>query len=691
MAPRGRVSVYRPQLRVPVFQATHIPELDVSSGIARGADEVGAAIDRVQRQEAQTWTAMQVASARRQWTEQITKAHEEGSINDGFAQKSEEDFKTYAQEAVKSAPNQYARQAIELGFADLQNDIYLRAGEFEARARTTRIVGQAEQTLNDWGNIVATDPGQFKKAWEETGAVIGGLKVPTEVRQKLDLARRGLAENALNTMAEKEPGRVIRELDAGSWNDYIDADRRKVLYNSAQAEQRRRVSEAKANAAQARAENYQDAIDLAQSDLLSRKMTGKGVDPKAQATIRAGFTDKQWDKYQSATEQADTFFKVNGDLRTLPLSEIYGIVEKQKPVAGDPDFAPKQAAYQAAVAARDDVLKDRKNDPGASVRESFPKVASAWRIYETSGQDANLRDALKASQAAQTSVGIADADQALLPDRMAEHIAGQIANSDAQTAGKALRSYADKFGPYWKKVYAQISPKLDPAVMVAATLDDERAAALMLDTSRQPREKVRAAVGVKENEMSDAISSDPRFQDFREAMGPYGVNNNSTLAVAQAAETQALGYMATTNVDKSKAVDMALNDILKKYQSTNLNGRTFIVPKIDAKTGMAIDARRIQSGAAQILRTLDVSKFDLADSGVPGSLKEDERQAFQDGLRRQGYFVTSPGAVGLTLYGPRGAITKYGKPVTFTWDEIAEKPGANSNWQGGRYGFEPLR
>lgn len=670
MAPRGRVSVYRPQLRVPVFQAERVPELDVSSGIVRGADEFGAALERVQKQEASTWTAMQVASARRQWSERIAKAEEAGEINDGFASTLEKEFQDYTREALKTAPNRYAQEAAQLGFMDVQNDVAMRAIQYEGRARTTRLVGQVEQTLNDWGNVIATDPGQFKKGWDETGAVIGGLKVPVEVKQKLEVARRGLAENALNTMAEKNPGRVISELDSGAWNEYLDADRRKVIYNLAQSEQKRRISEAKAAAAAHRAELAQDAADLALSDLQSRQLTGKGVDQKKIDVIKAGFTPRQWEKYQAAAARADMSFQATGDLRTTPTAEIFPTVEKLKPKGGEEDFADRQAAYAQASKIAADVLNDRKKDPGASVRESFPSVMQRWQNYEANPHQAHLRDALKASKAAQDSLGIPENQQRLMPDSMERSIAQRIASAPPDKAHQVLQQEAAAFGPYWSKAFRQMSKLLDPNTKVAAVMDDPASASLLIATSRQEPTKLRKALDVPQTgdkSITQLIAADDRMRDFRMSASqlPGGGKNADDLYAAT--EVLALGYMQSRGMNIGEATEAAIKaTFADKYAFGYTNSRPFHVQR-------GRDVNRIERGARAVLDDLPAEGL-----AVPGALSA---------IKRNGYWATNHNASGLILFNERGApVLRNGKPVELKWDDL-ERAAEGAPWRS----FEAFR
>lgn len=225
-----RVSIYRPQIRVPTLDAPRVETGQNARELTAAIGEAATSFDNLQKQEAQTWTAMQTASARRQWSEKILKADEEGSIQDGFANQTEAEFQKYTQEAIQNAPNHYAKEMAQLSFEGIQNDVFADAAKVESSARRVRIVGQVEKTLNDWGNVLQRDPGQLEKAWAETGAVIGGLKVPAEMKQKLENQRGDLALWAIQGAGRNDPSRALQLLNSGKYDAYgLDADRRNAL------------------------------------------------------------------------------------------------------------------------------------------------------------------------------------------------------------------------------------------------------------------------------------------------------------------------------------------------------------------------------------------------------------------------------------------------------------------------------
>src|SRR5262249_574737 len=157
----------------------------------------------------------------------------------------------------------------------------------------------------------------------------------------------------------------------------------------------------------AKAEAFEDAKNLAQSDVQSRMLTGVPLPAEAQARIKRGLSPKQWDAYQADAKRSDLVYKQAGDIRTTPTSELMGLVEKLKPVGGETDFNDRQAAYSYAAALAKNELALRSTDPGQAVRNSFPTtVGVAWQAFEEKPGPETLQAALKASETAQAAMGI---------------------------------------------------------------------------------------------------------------------------------------------------------------------------------------------------------------------------------------------------------------------------------------------
>ncbi len=640
------------------------------AGIGEGLDYLAKKAD----EDARIWAQKSVTNLRTTYTQKLSDAQNSGEDLNGFtpriagdqnageAGELDKDFESLK----KTAPNSTAQRYLDQALPAFREDIFGAALKIETTYRVNKRVADIGEIIDQSRNQLFTNPSSFPKIYAENKHLIDGLDLPIEIKSRLQEQLKGLGASAVQGMIENgNPYAAASQLKAGAWNNYIDPDRLGALTNMAQSEVKRREAEAKANAAMARAEASNDAQDLMRSDLISRQLGGKPLGLEDQSRIKAGLTPKQWEKYQSLAAKADTVFQATGDLRTLPQSEVLSAVEKLKPTYGTVEAADQQAAYEQAQTIAAATLKRRASDPGLEVRDSFPPVQAAWQAYEAAPSPEGLRAALKASESAQIALGIPPSQRKLMPEALARNIAGRIADADPQKAGQELKATADQFGPFWNWAFRQISPKLDPALRVAATVDDDAARTRLINASRKPISDLKRVAGVTDNDIAESIAQDHRFQSFVQAVGGYDAGVGASTDVARAAEIQALGYMTTNRMDKGAAANKAIEDLLGKYQFARVNGRSFVAPQ-------DVDVDLVENQASALLRNIDASKFDLP-AAPRRTVATETRAQFQSSLRRNGYWATSPGLKGLMLFGPTGnAVTQNNQPVVMTWDEIAK-------------------
>lgn len=647
-------------------------------------------------EDGRIWAAKTLTEARGQFTKRVTDAHNSGEDLNGLVPKVTSELQTFLDQARKSAPNQRGVFHLDAASADFATDIQGAAYGAEARYKVTKRVEDTQGIINENRNQVFGNPGLFAKAYAETKTLVDGLSVPAEAKAQLQDQVRGLADSAVQGMIENgNPYEAAKQLKAGAWNSYLDADRLAARTNQAQAEIKRREAEARANAAQARAENYQDAIELAQSDLMSRQATGKGVDPAQQNVIRAGFTDKQWEKYQAAAAKADAVFKVTGDMRAMTPQEMTAVVDKAKPVAGAADYATQAEAHAEAAKLMNKVLTERTADPARAAAQAFPNVATAWEQQNANPEDpGHMRNAIKKTLAAQTAMGIPADKQKPIPAQMAAAIAGDIRSAPADQAAKKLAGWQEQFGANWAKVYGQMAPQLDAHTQVAATLSPNLSA-ILLETARTADKAGKAGSGIDDlrkslgvttsgdKSITDIIAADGDFQDFRAAMVRKGRGGSVAVSWSQGTEALALGLMARNGISMSEAADAAIKaTVREKYNFGRVNGVPFVTPK-------TIDAGTAERGARTAQATLKADGLDLP-AADPGAISKDTAGQYLSAVQRNGYWVTSTGNRGLELWAADAPVTRYGQRIALTWEQLEQRaagaPAETSLYGEGKIG-----
>lgn len=653
--------------------------------LAQQSDRSAGILDELAEREAAIGGAKALADFRLARVERITKLRTEAQTPEGHSDLIGTDFDEAAKKLLQAHENPRVQAYLEQRLIDARTNEVADAVVWEAGARIDRAERDAGETVSKYANMVTSNPAQFQSALADVEAMIETAGLPMQSADKMRAAARAqLAQSAVYGQIEKNPGGVLRELNSGTWDEYLDPDNKISAVNAAQSEIKRREAEAKANAAQARAELSVDAASLAQSDLLSRQLTGKGVtDPQALATIRAGMTPKQFEKYQAAAARADGVFKATGDLRAMPQSEMQAHLESLKPKGGEADFADRQAAYTAAQQIASNIVTARKADPALAAREAFTSVRDKWSFYEAKPNKEHLKDAIKATLAAQEAMGIPANQRAPMPHGMAIAIAGGIKGAKPENAAKELQAAAEQFGSYWPQAFKQMSKHLDGHARVAATIVDQKEAALLIEGSRQKVETLRAVSGVKNGDdgIQVAAVADPRVADLTLSLSQRAGGLATATQLIQSIEVHALTRMRVYGESQATATENAIQKIVSdRYDFARTGGQAFRVPKA------AGDVSAIEAGARGVRQSIDLTDVDMP--GVPaGAVVEPLKQSYIAAIRRNGYWVTNDDETGAILYSEYGVpVTKGGKPVAATWDELQRGEG-KAPWRA----FEAFR
>lgn len=421
-----------------------------------------------------------------------------------------------------------------------------------------------------------------------------------------------------------------------------------------------------------RAEYAQDAQDLMQSDIQSRMMTGQPIGQDGQDRIRLGLTPKQYEAYQSKVKLADMVYKATGDLSTKTDAEIIQTVNSLLPEPGGDDYAPRMQTYKVAKSMADQAIAMRKADPASAVLKNFQPVQYAFDNYQRSPNDpGSAQYFVKKSLAAQESLGLYGMQQKPLPKVMADGIAAEISNPNAQAASAAIAKYEGVFGKYWDTVFRQVNPKMDPAVKVASTMNNPAARTILIDASRRPKADLLKLTGTKDSDLANYIIGDPTFSDYFAAMRPYGGNSSAVTDMATAVQTLALGYMVSKGMDVGTAVNSAITDTLGHYRFANVNGQPFMTPE-------TVDPKAAELSGRNLLNRIDIKQIDMPPDIDPGVPLRDRQVSWERQIRENGQWVTAPGMTGVQLYVNGAQMTRYGRPITYTWEQLLAGEGMTS-------------
>lgn len=651
------------------------------SAIGDASNEYLESLRQKQDERDRIWAQGQVTEARAAQEEARSKRWAEGADLSNLPDQVTTEFDTDLNKRRAAAPSKNAAKYLDLAAPDLRVGFRSQAREDADKYLVTKNFTGLVDNVEKARGLVFNNPGTFAKSYAEQKTLIDSVKMPTELRAKMDAHLKELGSSAVQGMIENgNPYQAAKELKSGAWNNYLNPDRLASLTNAAQGEIKRREAEAKANQAQARAEASIDAAQLIQSDIIGRQTLGKGVSVDDQARIRAGLTDKQWEKYQAEAKRADAVYSLAGDLAKKSNVEIQETLAKSVPKLNADGTAPadlgdQQAAYKIAQGIAQNVMAKRKADPAAAARDAVTNVQWGWEAYANNPEDGNLRVAIKRSLAAQASMGIPADQQKPLPAQMALAIAGDIRSAPAEKAAAKLKEQAAHFGENWPKVFSQIAPHLDANSMWATTLDDKNMAAILLETSRMAGadgkagsgvRSLRQSLGVPESgvgSLKDMIAQDDDVRDLMTAMSRRGGGGSTAITSGTAIETLATGLMQRNQSSASEATAAAIKAVVTdKYNFGRVNGVPFVTPK-------AIGADNAEMGARAVLAKIKGDGLDLPGAD-PGAINADTRAQYVSAVQRNGYWVTLPGNKGLELWAGDAPVTRNGQRMAYTWDQL---------------------
>lgn len=137
-----------------------------------------------EEQDAKVWAGNTLSSAQLQWQQTMRERQEAatgGAV--GFAPQMLGDFDKYAQDTLQNAPTPVAKQYLQQHLTALRTQLGGQAINFEANARVGERVRTAASTIDNWSNVVYSDPSKAPAALaaiEQTMPEVG-----PEARDKL--------------------------------------------------------------------------------------------------------------------------------------------------------------------------------------------------------------------------------------------------------------------------------------------------------------------------------------------------------------------------------------------------------------------------------------------------------------------------------------------------------------------------
>lgn len=684
-----RVPFYTPQIEVPVEQAPLVRPSTIGSDIAEGAARINDAVQISAKQDANVYTALETAKLKAKYVRRMEEAEANGEINEGWTGSLLDEFDEDMDDVRSRSPNAYASQNIELAYTSLHGDLEGRALGQETRFKVEKRSTDVLETIKQ-SSIGLTSKGQsyedLTEAFENVDAAIRGALLPLNVRNNLLDARSQMADSWARAQAETNPQAIIDMLQSGhDVTKLLDPRSIPVIINQAQATLNRKDGDARVR----RAELAEDAFQLANSDIASRKRTGKALtDPSLLETIKGGLTPRQYEKYESAVERADQFHRDFGEFKRLPRAAIDAKLRTLEPKGGEADYDARIDNLKEAQTEANALLRRRHADPMTEVRDAFDLVDTKWKFYEANQAKEHLRDAIKSGLAAQAELGLAENQQRPLPQGFAASIAQQISSAPPDKAYETLKGWADTLGPHWDQSYRQMAKALDPHARVAALMPDPAKAALLLSTARQgdvdqtgkrsfsTLEKSLDLPASGPSSVIGMIAQNSTMRDFRTAASQLGAEGAKFADdLYGAAKVMAYGLLQSRGVSShGEAVQQAVDAVFsQKYALGYINSHPFYVPRLAEDGRTPRNVARIEENARAYQQSLTADGLNIG--GPPGVAQKAIDAAVLASIKRNGYWVTNHDTSGVYLFsGSDGRVLlKNGNPIQLKWGELEQQ------------------
>jgi hypothetical protein len=385
-------------------------------------------------------------------------------------------------------------------------------------------------------------------------------------------------------------------------------------------------------------------------------------------------------------------------IASMSRAEQDALLQQRRPNSARPGFAEEQRRFEQLASVVDRVRREQEQDPATYVLQQSParakslkagdsptNVKVAWEAFVQSQSDGQMTAAQRAS-AAQAYAESTIAEQKrlgisapqILPKSMVDSIEKRFASppQQGQNVANVMSGMVEQWGRYWPQVGAQLKGKIPPEATVIGLGVTPEAEQLLAEASKLKPEELRQG-------MADAEVKDLRerlrtnLEPLRRSLAFQGGGVQTYDNYADSSERIALMLMHRGMSPKDAAAKASESVIGFKYQFED----TWRVPKTALGGDRTVSALRAGAVASQhdigSEKPVIGERVPLLVPRAPAGVRpEDADRQWRDTIRSNGFWVTSPGDSGLTLYvksglGAQPVLDARGQPVRRSWEELA--------------------
>lgn len=359
----------------------------------------------------------------------------------------------------------------------------------------------------------------------------------------------------------------------------------------------------------------------------------------------------------------------------LPASEQAELLARRAPMPGE-GYELAQKRHEQLGRAIAQVQQQRAQDPAAFALQNSPSVMAAYQAMATAKPDEHAAASqayAAAALAEQTRLEVVDPK--ILPKNYVDEIARRFyapASKDGEgTADTAsiMRGVVNDWGRFWPVVGKQLAKSIPPGAVVIG-----------LGVKPEAEQLISEALKLKPEQLKQGVKDPADFKDLQERVRSAFEPLQKTLAFqtggqetydnyADTADSLAIMLMHRGMKPKDAAAKAFESMAGFKYEFED----TWRVPK--ASLGANVTTTNIRAGAH--MAQFDVAeKGDLAIPAVPGPARpEDQAKQWRQTVQDNGFWVTSPGDGGLSLWvksglGAQPVLDTKGQPIRRNWAEL---------------------
>ena len=297
----------------------------------------------------------------------------------GFTPSFLDNYDKYTSDALKNAPSQFARAALQDHMTQSRVAFGRAAMNYESDERARYTGQQIDDGVGMSATIVNSNPATFTREMGKWASTIGAANVPAEAKQKLrDLARGQLVNAAVLAWINQDPTAAQKDLKAAMADPYqsitasgADGMAYDIPVHLGTLEERLRWSEYAEREADKLVEKTQ--INLRYEIQNMEAGARIGVLPEGPVRTRADFAtfkdpataDYEFARYTTARETALAVSSLSGKSS----ADLLGVIQA-KPDAGDPNLAVTVNNQEIRARAAADIINQRNTDPVAYAMQS---------------------------------------------------------------------------------------------------------------------------------------------------------------------------------------------------------------------------------------------------------------------------------------------------------------------------------